>query len=100
MAEARSADFRSARPKRAKGRRAVVFAKAGAGARTFNRACAADLKRRLAVAFVQAGVTADIRLVDGRRLLKAASRALAEARRGNIDAVIAGGGDGSIRAVA
>jgi diacylglycerol kinase family enzyme len=100
MAEARSADFRSARPKRVKVRRAVVLANAGAGARTFNRAYAADLKRRLAVAFVQAGVTADIRLVDGRRLLKAASRALAEARRGNIDAVIAGGGDGSIRAVA
>ncbi len=100
MAKARSADFRSAGPKRVKVRRAVVLANAGAGTRALNRAHAADLKWRLAAAFVRAGVTAEIRLVDGRRLRKAASRALGEARRGDIDAVIAGGGDGSIRAVA
>jgi diacylglycerol kinase family enzyme len=77
-----------------------VLVNAGAGARAFTRAHAADLKRRLTAAFVQAGVTVDIRLVDGSGLRKAASRALADARRGDIDAVIAGGGDGSIRAVA
>ena len=49
---------------------------------------------------MRAGVTVEIRLLDGKRLRKAASRALAQARRGDIDAVIAGGGDGSIRAVA
>ena len=100
MAEARSANSRSARLKRVKVRRAVVLANAGAGTRAFNRAYAADLKSRLGAAFVRAGVTAEIRLVDGRRLRKAASRALGAARRGDIDAVIAGGGDGSIRAVA
>ena len=100
MAEARSADFRSARLQRVTVRRAVVLANAGAGARAFNRARAADLKRKLAAALVHSGVAADIRFVDGKGLRKAASRALAEARRGDIDAVIAGGGDGSIRAVA
>ena len=100
MAEARSANSRSARLKRVKVRRAVVLANAGAGNRAFNRACAADLKLRLGAAFVRAGVTAEIRVLDGKRLQKAASRALAQARRGDIDAVIAGGGDGSIRAVA
>src|SRR5262249_39576575 len=100
MAEARSADFRSAGPKRVKVRRAVVLVNAAAGTRALNRAHAADLKWRLSAAFVRAGITAEIRLVDGRRLRKAASRARGEARRGAIDAVIAGGGDGSIRAVA
>ena len=100
MAEARSANSRSARLKRVKVRRAVVLANAGAGTRAFNRAYAADLKLRLGAAFVRAGVTAEIRVLDGKRLQKAASRALAQARRGDIDAVIAGGGDGSIRAVA
>jgi len=100
MAEARSANYRSARLKRVKVRRAVVLANAGAGTRALNRAHAADLKWRLSAAFVRAGVTAEIRVLDGKRLHKAASRALAQARRGDIDAVIAGGGDGSIRAVA
>jgi diacylglycerol kinase family enzyme len=100
MAEARSANSRSARLKRVKVRRAVVLANAGAGTRAFNRAHAADLKWRLSAAFVRAGVIAEIRVLDGKRLRKAASRALAAARRGDIDAVIAGGGDGSIRAVA
>ena len=100
MAEARSANSRSAGLKRVKVRRAVVLANAGAGTRAFNRAYAADLKLRLGAAFVRAGVTAEIRVLDGKRLQKAASRALAQARRGDIDAVIAGGGDGSIRAVA
>ncbi len=100
MAEARSANSRSAGLKRVKVRRAVVLANAGAGTRAFNRAHAADLKLRLGAAFARAGVTAEIRVLDGKRLRKAASRALAQARRGDIDAVIAGGGDGSIRAVA
>src|SRR5262245_25846260 len=100
MAEARSAHSRSARLKRVKVRRAVVLANAGAGPRAFTRAHAADLKWRLSAAFVRAGITVDIRMLDGKRLRKAASKALAEARRGDIDAVIAGGGDGSIRAVA
>src|SRR5262245_11933035 len=100
MAEARPAHSRSARLKRVKVRRAVVLANAGAGTRAFNRAHAADLKSRLGAAFIQTGVTVSIRLLDGKRLRKAATRALAEARRGDIDAVIAGGGDGSIRTVA
>ncbi|HKQ54532.1 MAG TPA: diacylglycerol kinase family protein [Methyloceanibacter sp.] len=100
MAQARSANSRSARLKRVKVRRAVVLANAGAGPRAFTRAHAANLKSRLSAAFERAGVTVEIRLLDGKRLQKAASKALAEARRGDIDAVIAGGGDGSIRAVA
>jgi diacylglycerol kinase family enzyme len=100
MAEARSAESRSARLKRVKVRRAAVLVNPGAGTRPGTRAHGADLKRRLAAAFAQAGVVAAIRLVDGEGLPKAASRALAQARRGEVDAVVAGGGDGSIRAVA
>ncbi len=44
--------------------------------------------------------TADIRFVDGEGLHDAAKRALAEAKRGEADAIVVGGGDGSIRAVA
>ncbi|MGD9502085.1 MAG: diacylglycerol kinase family protein [Methyloceanibacter sp.] len=100
MAKAGSADPRSARLKRVKLRRTVVLVNAHAGAHASNRAHAADLKRKLASAFVHHGVTADIRVTDGSGLRKAAAKALAEAKRGDIDAVIAGGGDGTIRAVA
>jgi diacylglycerol kinase family enzyme len=97
MAEATSADLRSVERQSVSVRRAVVLANAGAGA--FNQALSADLRWRLADALAQTGIAADIRYVRGGGLREAA-RALAEARRGEIDAVIIGGGDGSVRAVA
>jgi diacylglycerol kinase family enzyme len=98
MEEATSADLRSVERQRVSVRRAVVLANAGAGA--FNQALSADLRWRLADALAQTGVAADIRYVQGGGLREAASRALAEARRGEIDAIIVAGGDGSVRAVA
>ena len=58
--------------------------------------CGAVSPRRLA----QHGVTAEIRFVEGESLHGAAKRALTQAKRGEIDAVVVGGGDGSIRTVA
>ena len=98
MAEATSADLRSVERQSVSVRRTVVLANAGAGA--FNQALSADLRWRLVDALAQTGIAADIRYVRGGGLREAASRALAEARRGEIDAVIIGGGDGSVRAVA
>lgn len=98
MAEATSADIRSAELGSVRVRRAVALVNPGAGA--FNQAFVTDLKLRLADAFAQAGIAVDIRFVEGSELHQAASRALAEARRGDIDAIVAGGGDGTLRAVA
>lgn len=98
MEEATSADLRSVERQRVSVRRAVVLANAGAGA--FNQALSADLRWRLVDALAQTGIAADIRYVQGGGLREAASRALAEARRGEIDAIIVAGGDGSVRAVA
>jgi diacylglycerol kinase family enzyme len=98
MAEATSAGFGSARIENVDVRRAVVLANAGSGA--FSQMPATDLQQWLADAFPRHGVAADIRLVAGTELHQAALRARAEAGRGEIDAVVVGGGDGSIRAVA
>ncbi len=79
-------------------RRAAVLANVGSGA--FSQMPVTDLEQWLADAFARAGVAADIRLVTGSELGEAALRARGEARRGEVDAVVVGGGDGSIRSVA
>lgn len=98
MTEAPSADLGSTQLQRVAVRRAVVLANAGAGA--FSQTLAADIEQRLANAFAQHGIAADFRFVEGRELREAALRARAEASGGAIDAVIVGGGDGSLRTVA
>jgi diacylglycerol kinase family enzyme len=70
------------------------------GAGAFNQALAADVEGALVESFAERGVEADIRFVDGDGLHEAAERALAEARRGEADAIVVGGGDGSVRSVA
>jgi diacylglycerol kinase family enzyme len=70
------------------------------GAGAFSQTLAAEVEHELADAFSQLGVTADLRFVDGAGLRQAAKRALAEAERGEADAIVVGGGDGSIRTVA
>src|SRR5207342_1025227 len=55
---------------------------------------------RLAEAFRSAGVAATFDLVDGGRIEEAAAAAMEMAALGSIDAVIVGGGDGTVRAVA
>ena len=98
MAEATPAGFNSARIESVRVQRAIVLANVGSGA--FSQMPATDLEQWLADAFARHGVAADIRLVAGSGLGEAALRARAEARRGEGDAVVVGGGDGSIRAVA
>ncbi len=76
----------------------VALMNSGAGA--FNQGLAADVEHALANAFARHGVKADIQFVKGEELHDAAERALAEAKQGEADAIVVGGGDGSIRSVA
>ncbi|MGA9605008.1 MAG: diacylglycerol kinase family protein, partial [Methyloceanibacter sp.] len=71
-----------------------------AGAGAFNQKLAADVESELASTFAHHGVAAKIVFVDGEDLQNSAKSALAQAKRGEIDAVVIGGGDGSIRTVA
>jgi diacylglycerol kinase family enzyme len=78
--------------------RVVALMNAGAGA--FNEKLADDVRTTLVAALAQHGVTAEIRFIEGESLEGAAKRALIQAKRGEIDAIVVGGGDGSIRTVA
>jgi diacylglycerol kinase family enzyme len=98
MAEAASAGSKSARIDRIDVRRAVVLANAGSGA--FSQMPAIDFEQWIADALARHGVAAEIVLVVGTELHQAALSARVEVERGKVDAVIVGGGDGSIRAVA
>ena len=71
-----------------------------AGAGAFNQKLAADVESELASTFAHHGVAAKFVFVDGEDLQNSAKSALAQAKRGEIDAVVIGGGDGSIRTVA
>jgi diacylglycerol kinase family enzyme len=79
-------------------RRVVALMNSGAGA--FSQKLASDLERELASTFAHNGVAAKILFVDGADLRMAAETALAQAKRATIDAIVVGGGDGSIRTVA
>jgi diacylglycerol kinase family enzyme len=59
-----------------------------------------DLHHELRTAFERHGIAARIEFLPGPSLLAAAQQALQTAKNGETDAVIAGGGDGSIRTVA
>jgi diacylglycerol kinase family enzyme len=78
--------------------RVVALMNAGAGA--FNDKLADEVRATLVAALAQHGVTVEIRLVEGESLTGAAKRALMQAKRGEIDAIVVGGGDGSVRTVA
>ncbi|MGH6833583.1 MAG: diacylglycerol/lipid kinase family protein [Methyloceanibacter sp.] len=79
-------------------RRVVALMNAGAGA--FSHALAEDVRTGLAAGLAQHGVTAEIKFVEGAGLHDAAKRALRQAKRGEIDAIVVGGGDGSMRTAA
>jgi diacylglycerol kinase family enzyme len=79
-------------------RRVVALMNAGAGA--FSQKLAAEIEAELASAFAHRGVTATINFLDGDDLRASAEAAMGQAKRGEIDAVVVGGGDGSIRTVA
>lgn len=59
-----------------------------------------DLQSELAALFAAQGVDAEIELARGDEIAGAAARGRARAEAGEIDAVVAGGGDGTIRSVA
>ena len=79
-------------------RRVVALMNAAAGA--FSQTLAADVQSALTASFAHHGVAADIKFVDGEALHSAAEAALARVKRGECDAIVVGGGDGSIRTVA
>src|SRR5689334_18474081 len=61
---------------------------------------AASMRDRIEAAFADRRVDAEIVLARGREIGTAAKQALDRAKRGEIDAVVAGGGDGTIGAIA
>jgi diacylglycerol kinase family enzyme len=98
MVEASAADLASEPPATLAVRRVVALMNAGAGA--FSQALADDVQTALSAAFAQHGVAAGIKFVEGDDLHAAAEAALKQAKRGEIDAIVVGGGDGSLRTVA
>ena len=79
-------------------RRVAVLLNASAGA--FHKTHAEDVRSTLETAFAQHGITAEIHFIGSDGLRGAAETALASAKRRDIDAVVIGGGDGSVRTVA
>jgi diacylglycerol kinase family enzyme len=79
-------------------KRIAAVMNAGAGA--FSQALAADIQAELTQSFARNRVLADIDFVEGEGLRRAIEGALARAEKGAIDAVVIGGGDGSIRTAA
>jgi diacylglycerol kinase family enzyme len=79
-------------------RRVAVLLNAGAG--TLMGQDEGLFRDNLISVFADHGVSAEVEFLSGDDLLSGAERAVARARRGDIDAVVAGGGDGSIRTVA
>ncbi|MBC8012598.1 MAG: NAD(+)/NADH kinase [Methyloceanibacter sp.] len=79
-------------------RRVAALMNAGAGA--FSQALAEDVESALRASFVLHDVEADISFVEGEGLHDAVERALMRAQRGEIDAIVIGGGDGSMRTAA
>jgi diacylglycerol kinase family enzyme len=76
---------------------AIVIINASAGSA---KARGGDLRTELAALFEAAGVRAEIETPDGDALRETGKRAVARAKAGEVEAVIAGGGDGTIRCVA
>jgi diacylglycerol kinase family enzyme len=81
-------------------RRFRVAALINAGSGTLAKLDATSFQSQLAAGFAKHGIDAAIRVVDGAALQKATEEALAAAQEQRIDAVVVGGGDGTIRTVA
>ena len=79
-------------------RRIAVLLNGGAGA--FSQPLASTVRAALDRSFAQHGVAAELTLLAGEELKAAAQEALARAQAGALDAVVVGGGDGSVRTVA
>ena len=79
-------------------RRVVVLLNASAG--TIERTSDATLRDQIASAFERNKITVTLELVQSEDLRPSAERALRRARDRELDAIVIGGGDGSIRTVA
>lgn len=88
------------RPQRAEVaiKRVVALTNKAAGA--FNKDSAERKEKAISSALAAHGLIAEIEFIDGSGLKSAVERAQARAERGEIDAVIVGGGDGSLRTAA
>jgi diacylglycerol kinase family enzyme len=80
------------------GLRVAVLLNASAGAA--NHRGAEHVRAELEAAFRGASVTADHAFCSGHELKALAEKALEQAKAGKIDAIVVGGGDGSVRTVA
>jgi diacylglycerol kinase family enzyme len=80
------------------GLKVIVLLNASAGAA--NHRGADKLRSELEAAFRRLEVMAEYQFCSGRELKGLAEKALAQAKQGKIDAIVIGGGDGSIRTVA
>ncbi len=78
--------------------KAIAIINAGAG--SVAGGDSEKLRASLSAAFEKHGVEAELKLVTGEEIRAAAEQALADALAKTIDAVIVGGGDGTIRTVA
>jgi diacylglycerol kinase family enzyme len=78
-------------------RRVRLLVNAASGS---NDGSADGLREALAAAFAAHAIAVEPEFVEGPRLRTAAEQAVAAAGRGEVDAIIVGGGDGSIRTLA
>ncbi len=79
-------------------KRAVALMNGRAGA--FSQRHAADIEKTLKASFSRHGLEVEIDFIDGEDLNEAVDRARSRAERGEIAAVVIGGGDGSVRIAA
>ena len=75
---------------------AIINARAGSASAQEG----AVLREQLSTLFQARGIRAEIELVEGEKISETARRAVERAKAGEIDAVVVGGGDGTIRSVA
>ena len=59
-----------------------------------------DIREMVRSAFAARGISSEVEAIPGGKLLDAANRALQKAQRNEVDAIVAGGGDGTIHTVA
>ncbi|MEZ5876031.1 MAG: diacylglycerol kinase family protein [Hyphomicrobiales bacterium] len=86
----------SEQPKDRAVRRVTALLNTGAGS---PRQSVQTMQESIAAAFRRHGVQADLRLVTGQDLRATVRQAFDQAERGEIDAIVVGGGDGSIHTV-
>jgi diacylglycerol kinase family enzyme len=98
MVEASSPSSSSERQAAVDVRRVVVLLNSGAG--TINQTHAETVRQEVVAAFARHHVLAEITLIEGKSLEAAAAAALERAKRGEIDAIVVGGGDGSLHTAA